>query len=295
MSDALVIVVTLGLVATACGILGPFLVVRRSSLVADAVGHAVLPGIVAAYLLGVWRQPALRLLAAAVVAVASVLAIDALRRRRFVATDAAIGLVFPAMFALGVVGVTAVASGVHLDLDAAVFGEVTFAPLRTTEIAGVEVAWSLLTTGLAAVLAALVATVVRRPLLADTLDPAGAAVAGLRGVLAGRLLLVAVAVVAVLAFESIGAVLLVAFLIVPAASGQLLARRMVGVVAFAVGLGWLAAIAGHRAASVFDTSVAGAVGLANVVGFGLALAISRVRRRAPGRAGRPVRVGVERG
>lgn len=284
-ADDVVILLTLGAVATACGLLGPFLVVRRTSLVADAVGHAVLPGIVAAYLVGGWRHLGVRLVAATAVAVLCVLGIDALRRRRTVDADAAIGLVFPALFAIGVIGVTSTASGVHLDLDATVFGEITFAPLRTVPVTGVEVPWSLIATGAAVVMAAVSAVALWRPLVADTFDPVAADVVGLRGVAAGRLLLVSVAIVAVLVFETIGAVLLVAYLIVPAASGHLLARRMVGAVGLAIAFGWVAAGAGYGLAGWADTSIAGAVGLANVVGFALArlvFARSSYRRRDDG-------------
>lgn len=268
--DAVVIVITLGLVATACGFVGPFLVVRRSALIADALGHAVLPGLVAAYLVGGWRLLPVRLGAAMVVAVGCALAIEAVARRRLVAHDAAIALVFPALFALGVVGVTVFADGVHLDLDAAIYGDITFAPLRT--VADTAMPVSIVSTGLAVVVAAAVAFLVRRPLLADTVDPVGAQVAGLGGAAAARILLSAVAVIAVLVFESIGAVLLVAYLIVPAVLGQRVARTMAGAVGIAIGTGWVAAVVGYTAAVTFDTSVTGAVGLANVGLFSLVVA-----------------------
>lgn len=275
--DALIIVGTLGLVATACGIVGPFLVVRGNALLADAFGHAVLPGLVAAYLVGGWRLAPVRLGAAIVVAVGCALTIDAVAKRRHVGPEAAVALVFPTLFALGVVGVTWFADGVHLDLDAAIYGDVTFAPLRT--VGDSALPWSIVGPAIAVLIAAVTVAWTRRALLADAVDPVGAQVAGLRPVAAGRVLLAVVAVIAVLVFEAIGAVLLVAFLIVPAAAGQRLARTMTGSVAIAVGCGWIAATGGYWAAVTFDTSIAGAVGLANVGLFALAAGMVAQRRR----------------
>ncbi len=106
MSADLQIVLTAGLVATACGLLGPFLVLRRVALLGDAVSHAVLPGIVATFLLFGTRAPLPVIVGAAVFAILCVLGIDALRATGLVKADAAIGLVFPALFSLGVLGVT---------------------------------------------------------------------------------------------------------------------------------------------------------------------------------------------
>ena len=138
MSDDLVVILTAGLVATAAGLLGPFLVLRRVALMSDAVSHAVLPGIVVVYLLTGSRAPLPVIAGAAVFAIACVLAIDGLRATGLVKSDAAIALVFPALFALGVLGVTRYASGAHLDLDSTIYGEIAFTPFQTVTVAGLE-------------------------------------------------------------------------------------------------------------------------------------------------------------
>ena len=139
MSDGVVIVVVAGLVGTACGLLGPFLVLRRIALLSDAVSHAVLPGIVAVWLVAGTRAPLPVVIGAAVFAVICVLGIDALRATGLVASDAAIALVFPALFSLGVLGVTQFAEGVHLDLDSTIYGELAFVPFDTMSLLGGEV------------------------------------------------------------------------------------------------------------------------------------------------------------
>src|SRR5918998_5622703 len=136
MSADLQIVMTAGLVATACGLLGPFLVLRRVALMGDAVSHAVLPGIVATFLLFDTRAPLPVIAGAAVFAVLCVLGIDALRATGLVRSDAAIALVFPALFSLGVLGVQQYADDLHLDLDATIYGEIAFVPLDQWDVLG---------------------------------------------------------------------------------------------------------------------------------------------------------------
>jgi manganese/zinc/iron transport system permease protein len=293
-SDALVIILTAGFVATACGLLGPFLVLRRVALMGDAVSHAVLPGIVAVFLLFESKSPPLVIVGAGVFAVVCVLAVDALRRTGLVRSDAAIGLVFPALFALGVLGIQRYASSVHLDLDSTIYGEIAFAPFRTFEIGGVRIAESLVLTGSAALVNLIVLVLFWRTLKATSFDPEFSRTIGLSPTLVSRLLLVATAVTAVVAFDSVGAILVVALLIVPAATAYLVTDRLWVMVAVTVGIGWVAAILGYHGALRLDASIAGFMGLVAAGIFVLALlaaprhglvmkAVRRARRRREAR------------
>ncbi|AUS80549.1 metal ABC transporter permease [Actinoalloteichus sp. AHMU CJ021] len=270
-SDDLVIVLTAGLLATSCGLLGTFLVLRGRALLPDAVSHAVLPGIVGVYLVTGGRDTIAMLLGATLFGVVCVLAFQALRRSGIVASDAAIALVFPALFSLGVLGVSQYTSGVHLDLDSTIYGELTFAPLRTLDLGGTQVPRSLLITGAAAVVVLAVVVLFWRPLVLTSFDPEFAEATGIRVRLVERGLLVLVAAVAVTAFESIGAILVVTFFVVPSATAQLVARRLDSMLGIAVAVGWVSALLGQRAAVRLDSSVAGSIGLAAVGLFVVAL------------------------
>ncbi|MGE3288860.1 MAG: metal ABC transporter permease [Pseudonocardia sp.] len=296
MSDDLVIVLVAGLTATACGLLGPFLVLRRMALLADAVSHAVLPGIVAVWLIGHTRAPLPVVAGAAAFAVLCVLGIDALRSSGLVGSDAAIALVFPALFSLGVLGVTRYASGIHLDLDSTVYGEIAFVPFDTVTLADVDVPRAAVTLVVVVLLNVALVAVLWKELTATTFDPGYAATVRLRPVLLTRLLLVAVAVTAVSAFEAVGAILVVTLLIVPAATAYLLAERLAVMVGLTVAIGWVAAIAGQRIAVALDSSVAGAMGLVCAACFAVALAgsprhglVTRALRRARPRHRHPPR------
>ncbi|MCU0307650.1 MAG: metal ABC transporter permease [Thermoleophilia bacterium] len=290
MNDDLTIIVTAGLVATACGLLGPFLVLRRVALMGDAVSHAVLPGIVAVYLLLDTRAPLPVVVGAAAFAVVCVLAIDALRGTGLVASDAAIGLVFPALFAIGVLGIDRYADSVHLDLDSTIYGEIAFVPFRTLDVLGVEVAQAVVVLGAVTLVNLVLVAVFWKPLKATSFDPEFSRTVGISPVLVSRLLLVAVAVTAVAAFEAVGAILVVTLIIVPAATAYLLTDRLWMMVAVAVGVGWLGAVLGYGGALRADASIAGAMGLVCAVCFVvaflcsprhglLARAVRRSRRR----------------
>jgi manganese/zinc/iron transport system permease protein len=309
MSDDLTIVLTAGLVATATGLLGPFLVLRRVALMSDAVSHAVLPGIVVVWLVLQTRAPLPVIVGAGVFAVVCVLAIDALRATRLVASDAAIALVFPALFALGVLGITRFASGIHLDLDSTIYGEIAFAPFDTVVLGGVEIARSIVLLSAVALVNLTLIVLLWKEYKATTFDPEFSRTIGIPPRLLSRLLLVAVAVTAVTAFESVGAILVVSMLIVPAAAAHLLTDRLWAMVAIAVAIGWLSAAAGHATALRFDASIAGSMGLVAAACFAAALVASprygllaraaqrHARRRAVRQAlaGEPTRPAVGRG
>jgi manganese/zinc/iron transport system permease protein len=294
MSDDLSIIITAGLVATAAGLLGPFLVLRRVALMSDAVSHAVLPGIVVVFLLFETRASLPVIGGAAAFAIVCVLAIDTLRATNLVKGDAAIALVFPALFALGVIGVTRYASGVHLDLDSTIYGEIAFSPFRTVEIGGVESARSIVLLGAVALANLALIALMWKEYKATSFDPDFARTIGIPPALLSRLLLVAVAVTAVTAFESVGAILVVTMLIVPAATAYLLTDRLWVMVALTVGVGWLSAVTGHASALAVDASIAGAMGLVAACCFALALVASpryglvaeSLRRRARRRTAR---------
>ncbi len=271
MSDALSIVLTAGLVATAAGLLGPFLVLRRVALTSDAVSHAVLPGIVVVWLLFHTRAPLPVIGGAAVFAILCVLGIDALKATGLVKGDAAIALVFPGLFALGVIGITRYASGIHLDLDSTIYGEIAFSPFETVTLGGVEIARSIVLLGAVALVNAALVVLLWKEFKATTFDSEFSRTIGIAPALLSRLLLVAVAITAVTAFESVGAILVVTLLIVPATTAHLLTDRLWVMVVATLAIGWLSAIVGYSGAIAMDASIAGAMGLVAAVCFALAL------------------------
>jgi manganese/zinc/iron transport system permease protein len=274
MSADLQIVLTAGLVATACGLLGPFLVLRRVALLGDAVAHAVLPGIVATFLLFGTRAPLPVIAGAAVFAILCVLGIEALRATGLVKADAAIGIVFPALFSLGVLGVTRWTANLHLDLDATIYGEIAFVPLQQWSLLGLVVPRSVVIVGSVVIANLVLVAALWKELKATSFDPEFSRTAGIPPAWLSRALLVAVAITAVTAFESVGAILVVTLLIVPAATAYLLTDRLWVMIAVTVAIGWLSAGFGYAGALQLDASIAGAMGLVAAACFTVALLLS---------------------
>ncbi|MEO1629391.1 MAG: metal ABC transporter permease, partial [Bacteroidota bacterium] len=125
-------------VAAACALVGGFLVLRRASMLSDAISHAILPGIVVAFFLTESLSSPLLLVAAAATGVLTVALIEALGRTRLVKQDAAIGLVFPALFSVGVLLIARFADDVHLDTDAVLLGDPAFSWIERFTVGGVD-------------------------------------------------------------------------------------------------------------------------------------------------------------
>ncbi|MBB3662228.1 manganese/zinc/iron transport system permease protein [Prauserella sediminis] len=272
--DDVMIIVIAGLLSTSCAVLGGFLVLRGQALLPDAVSHAVLPGIVLIFLLTGERASLWTVVGATAFGVLCVLGSDWLRRSGVVESDAALALVFPALFSLGILGISRFASGAHIDLDSAIYGDLTFAPLRTISLFGADVPRSLVITGIATVAVVALVVALWRPLQAASFDPAFAELAGLRGRLTGQVLLVAVAGLAVVAFDSVGAILVITFFVVPASTARLLTARLGSMLVVAAGCGWIASVAGHGVAVSLDTSIPGTIGLTSGALFVLALVLA---------------------
>lgn len=262
------IALVLAVVAAACAVPGAFLVLRRVSLVSDAIGHVLLFGVVVTFFV-VRRVDSPWLLAGAAAAgLLSAVLVELLGRTRLVKEDAALGLVFPALFAGGVLLASVYTRDIHLDVDQVFMGRAEFAAARGWRF------W--LSVGVLALNLALVG-VFYKELKLTTFDPGLAAALGFRPGLVHYALMAVVSVTAVVAFDAVGPVLVVGFFVVPAAAAYLLTDRLAVMVGLAVGIGVIGAAAGTVAAVELDANVAGAVAAALGLLFALAFAL------APGR------------
>jgi manganese/zinc/iron transport system permease protein len=268
MSPELTIILTASLTAAACAIVGTFLVLRKMALIGDAISHAVLPGIAIAFFfthsLNSWPM----LIGASVFGVITVALIEGLHRTRRVAEDSAIGVVFPALFALGVLLISYNAGQVHIDTECVLYGEIAFVPFNTLTVGGVDLGpRSLWVLGSVTLLNLTFVALFWKELKLSTFDPALASALGLAPWLVQYLLMGSVSLTTVAAFESVGAILVVAMLIVPAATAYLFTDRLWMMLSLAVGFGVLAAVTGYGFARWLDSSVSGAMALMSGVFF----------------------------
>jgi manganese/zinc/iron transport system permease protein len=264
------IILTGALVGLSGALLGTFLVLRGTAMMTDAISHAIVLGIVLVWLATGATSGPLQLIGAALTGVATVLAAEGLARSRLVRMDAAIGLVFAAFFALGVLLINLNARNLHLDVDSVLLGEIGFVWLDTLTISGAEVPRAVLTLGAVLVVNALFVALLWKELALTSFDPRLAAALGFAPVAVNLGLMALTSVTAVAAFDAVGVVLFLAFVIVPPATALLLVRRLGAVVALAMGIALVAAVAGYALAVWLDVSIGGMMALVTGAAFALA-------------------------
>jgi manganese/zinc/iron transport system permease protein len=280
MSPIAAIALTATFTSIACGILGAFLVLRKMTMVGDAISHAVLPGIAIAYWLSQSRTSLWMFLGAAFVGVLATILIELLSKRLKVQSDASIGMTFTTLFALGVVLITFWSDKVDLDQECVLYGEIAFVPFNTWTFLGRDMGPIALWTSGILVLLVLVYTIVGfKGLKMSSFNEDYAAVLGI-GVGAWNLSLMAmVSLATVVSFESVGAILVVALLVAPAATAYLFTERLVPMIVGSGLLGLSAGLLGYLISAALETSIAGTIATVLGVQFALALLILKFRKK----------------
>jgi manganese/zinc/iron transport system permease protein len=275
MSAELTIVLTGVFAASACALIGTFLVLRRMAMMADAISHAILPGLVGAYFLANGPNLIAGVLGASLAGVTTVVLVETLQRTGRVKSDAAIGIVFPALFALGTFLISRYFSDVHLDADAILFGEIAFAPFDRLIIGNVDYgSQPMIVLGILTGLNALLIGLFYKELKLATFDAGLATALGFSPVIIHYGLMTAVSVTTVGAFAAVGAILVVALLIVPPATAYLLTDRLPLMVVLSVAIGVASALGGYYSAVALDVSISGMMAVSAGVMFGLAVLFS---------------------
>ncbi|WP_367390559.1 iron chelate uptake ABC transporter family permease subunit [Lewinella sp. LCG006] len=232
------------LVGIMCGILGCFIVLRNMSLVGDALAHAILPGVVVAFLLVGYSTLAF-FTGSVLAGLLTAVGITWIQHRVNTKNDAAIGIVFTAMFSLGVIGISYISrnQGVHLDLKDFLFGNVL-------GVADTD----LMLTGLVTLYVILSVVVFYRYLFVSTFQPVVAETMGIPVRLIHYFLMLLLSFAVVASLQTVGVILVVAMLITPAATALLLSDKMERVIVLSAGIGLLSAVAGLVLAIILNTT-----------------------------------------
>ncbi|HLB59795.1 MAG TPA: metal ABC transporter permease, partial [Bdellovibrionota bacterium] len=266
LSPEMIIMMVGMLVGASCALVGSFLVLRKMSLIGDAISHSVLPGIAFAFFISQSRATIPMFLGAGALGILTVFLIESLFRTKRMGSDASIGIVFPALFALGVILISKYAAQVDLDLDCVLYGEIAYTPWDILIVAGRSVGpKALWVVGSVTILNLLFVILFYKELKISTFDPALAFAIGFSPTLIHYLLMIMVSLTTVASFESVGAILVVAMLIVPASAAYLLTDRLGVMILLSVIIGMGSAIGGYQIAHRFDASIAGA--MAGVAGL----------------------------
>lgn len=242
------IVIVGAVTAVACALPGCFLVLRKMSMMGDAISHAVLPGIAAAFLLTGTRSSVTMFVAAAATGILTAVFTQWISRFGRVDRGAAMGIVFTTLFAIGLILIVQAADHVDLDPGCVLYGAMELAPLDTRSILGFDVPRAALTIGSVMLVNLVVIAALFKELRLSSFDSGLADTLGFSSNLLHYLLMTLVAVTTVAAFEAVGSIIVIAMLIVPPATALLMTRHLVAMLAIASGIGILSAGLGHLAA-----------------------------------------------
>lgn len=257
----LYIILTASVIAISCGLLGVYLILRKMAMVGDAISHAVLPGIVIAFLISGSRGNVPMLIGAAAVGVLTTILIELLHKKANLQEDASIGITFTWLFALGVILISSYTGQVDLDQECVLYGEIAYVPLDPILLAdgtnlGPRALW--ISGGvLVLIISAIIAGY--KGLLITTFNPDYAAALGISTAFWHFAFMGLVSLTTVVSFESVGAILVVALLIAPAAAAYLITENLKPLLLLTALFGVLTAIGGYYLALWLDGSIAGAM------------------------------------
>lgn len=284
--DALYIILTSSLFAISCGLLGCFLILRKMAMVGDAISHAVLPGIVIAFLITGTRDSFGMIIGAALLGILCTFFIEFFHKKAKLQTDAAIGVTFTSLFALGVILISVFAGQVDLDQECVLYGEIAYVPIDlwisdSGQNMGPK---ALYVSALTLIVNILFIRVGFKQLYLTTFDPAFAATTGISVALWNYLLMGSVSMTTVAAFDSVGAILVVALLVAPPATAYLLTDNFKKMLLITCIIAVIISILGYYLAVMLDGSIAGAVVTVAGMLFGLTyfyqnIVIKRLQRK----------------
>lgn len=260
MSPQIEIQIIAVIVAVACALPGTFLVLRKMSMMSDSITHTILLGIVLAFFATHDLSSPLLIAGAALMGVVTVWMTELLSRTRLLAEDAAIGVVFPLLFSIAVILITRYAGSVHLDTDSVLLGELAFAPFDRMILGGIDIgAKAIYTTGALLLINLAAIILFFKELKVAAFDPMLAAVLGISPALVHYGLMTLVSLTTVGAFQAVGSVLVVAFMIGPPATAYLLTDDLGWMLMISGGIGAVNGILGYQAAAALDVSIAGSM------------------------------------
>lgn len=236
--------------AVACTLPGNFLVLRKMSMMGDAISHAVLPGLAFAFVLSGSRSGLPMFIGAAAVGLLTALFTQWINHFGKVEESASMGVVFTTLFAIGLIGIVRAADHVDLDPGCVLYGAIELVPLDTIRLADHEIPRVVIVIGLVLLMNIVFTLAFLKELRISAFDPDLATTLGINAKVMHYALMTIVAVTTVACFESVGSILVIAMLIVPPATAYLLTDRLGGMILVSTCIAVASAVAGHIGAIV---------------------------------------------
>ncbi|RDW16223.1 metal ABC transporter permease [Oceanobacillus chungangensis] len=267
MTYAAWIILTASLVGVSCGLMGVFLILRKQAMMSDAISHSVLLGIVIAYIITSEVSGFYMLVGGVFAGLLTAFLVQGLGSLN-VQQDASMGIVFTTLFAVGVILISTSLGNAHLDIQHALMGEITFIPFHAISLPFIgEVPEATALLAIVLVIVLFFITIFYKEWKITTFDPALAASLGLPVLVLHYLFMSLISVTTIASFDAVGAIMVVAMLITPAASAYLWTERLTIMLLLSSVFGVLAAIAGYYIAVWIDTSISGSMAFATGIIF----------------------------
>jgi manganese/zinc/iron transport system permease protein len=256
------------LVAVASSIPGVFLVLRKMAMMSDAITHTILLGIVVAFFIVTDLNSPFLIIGAGLVGILTVYLVELINNTNLASEDSAIGIVFPLLFSIAIILISRYAGSVHLDTDSVLLGELAFAPFNRMVIAGIDIgAKAIYSMGSILIINLILVILFFKELKIATFDNSLAKILGFSPLIINYGLMASVSFTAVGAFEAVGSVLVIAFMIGPPISAYLLSDDLKKIIYLSAGIGALNAIIGYQFAVLLDVSIAGSIAAMTGISF----------------------------
>lgn len=265
------------LVGVTCSLVGNLLVQKQEVMVGDAISHTILLGIAVTFFLVQDLDSPWLIIGATVFGVLTVLAIEVVVAKTNVQNDAAIALILTAFFSLAVILISKFFANVHLDIDMVLLGQVIFAPLNRMTLFGHTLPRAMVENGLSLLAVLVFITLAYQPLKMRLFDESFARMRGIRLLTFDLILMTLVSLTAVVSFQNVGAILVIAMMVAPAMTAQLFAKSFVSLLTIGALVASLNAVLGYYLAVYFNVSMSGMVAVASFIVFCLAFLLTRSR------------------
>ncbi|MDY6062876.1 MAG: metal ABC transporter permease [Erysipelotrichaceae bacterium] len=254
------VLLVLIMTSMACGILGPFIVLRNLSMTADALSHSVLLGIVVAFLFvkdldSIWLT-----VGAAFFGLLTVFAVEILSKKNLVKKDDALGIVFPMFFALAVIIITKMFRNAHLDVDIVLMGNPLFAPF----VRMFDLPKSFVNMLIIFIINLIFVVVAYKPLKMSTFDEEYSTLQGIKMNTLFYVLMTLTSLTCVTAFDSVGAILVISLFVAPSASAYLITKDLKWTIVYTLIFGIINVSIGYYFGTLWNVSVSG---MCSIVGM----------------------------
>lgn len=264
------------LIAISCSIPGVFLVLRKMSMMADSITHTILLGIVLGFFITKDLQSPFLIVGATLMGIFTVWITELLYRSKLVSEDSAIGAIFPLLFSISIILISRHAGSVHLDTDSVLLGELAFAPFDRLIINGVDIgAKGIYTAIMILLLNVIFVLLFYKELKLSTFDILLSSVLGFLPVILHYGLMTMVSITTVVAFQSVGSILVIAFMIGPPITAYLLTSNLKYMLFLSCFIGCINSVLGYQVSKYYDISIAGTIAMITGLTFLLVLLFSK--------------------